>query len=467
MFSRFKETLSSKGDLLKRGLTASYHAIPGLIYVISKGGSAVFNSFKFSDYLARLFNYSEIGSKSPVGIILSTAALTTALVTTLYTRFFNMYHNENSKKKIPHSAATLNDNLLGNVSERKANCCYPGVDTDSWDLGYKSSQIINVIYGFGSGCSGILSMNSLVNLFQLWLQSNYDSKCDNNESDPYKIVMVNLATALLIYAILLSYCKYNIPALREYYRKLFIEQGWRDLTYWSLFESMMAAALSSVSVWFSFHEIANMVSDDMLCHMLGQANVEVPEIVTNLIAGVEASSTFINMALLTSGANINKLKKAREAKDINHPSEAKTTSEFGWMEKPLGIAIIGNAFNMGFATYVATADLPNTLAHRADLTTHPVTICIAAIGFLIAWRNSRRLDTESARRAEMKYRVARINQIEEKGFEAKDNNLTITVEEQKTILGSSQYDPTIFGGSNKDLSPNHPVISSAPPCRLS
>src|SRR5206468_2586380 len=66
------------------------------------------------------------------------------------------------------------------------------------------------------------SMNALIGLMQLWMKFEYEGKCGENQSETYKIVLANLATALLIYANVLSFIKYNIPVLRIFVLQLFI-----------------------------------------------------------------------------------------------------------------------------------------------------------------------------------------------------------------------------------------------------
>ncbi|MEO8402820.1 MAG: hypothetical protein ABI597_13695 [Gammaproteobacteria bacterium] len=267
-YSRFVAGCKKAGSLIKTGFSVARRSVLGSSIVAARGGTSVFNAFKFADYWAKYFKTDSINANSWPGLLAAMIGLIGALGTATTTRFFNLYRKESaSKTKKPAETTTpaeskydsssaadsLSENLLQSNApsdlglkdlevstsqkptdekkeekkpealDKEATCCYPGVDTNSWNIGYKLSQLLAAMYGFGSGTSGILSAGNLIILMQKVFSFEYEGSCGDNESSAAKIVLENFLMLLLIYANVQSLRKYNVPALREYYRKLLLE----------------------------------------------------------------------------------------------------------------------------------------------------------------------------------------------------------------------------------------------------
>jgi len=354
-------------------------AIPGLAIVTARGGGGVFNAFKFADHLSHLLKKPEINSTSPAGITLATVGLTGAVVVNTYTRFFNLYRKESAAKKTP-----LEEKLLGNNPEKPKDpsCCYPGVETGSWNVGYKISQVVNGIYCWGSGSSGIVNMHSIVNLCLLLTHLEYNGKCGKDQSSPEKLVIVNLAMLLLIHANVKSFIKYNIPRLREYYRKLFIEEGWRDVSYKNYFGVVISAGLSTIGVWFGNQSLVHIARDEMFCHIPGGHYFTPSDNGFKIVSAVGATANFITSGFMTTGAI------------FNSRTQIENQSEFGCMEILIKLFTVLNAINMGLGSFAATSDLPKTLAGKEELTTHPGIIALSIFAALNTMYGQYQLDTE-------------------------------------------------------------------------
>lgn len=104
-----------------------------------------------------------------------------------------------------------------------ASFCYPGTQANSFSLSYLLSQLMAGFYCIGSGASTILNVASLIKLLETWISFEYDSKCDDH-SNLSQLIAVNFANLILLYANLYSFKKYNVPALREYFKNLFLEK---------------------------------------------------------------------------------------------------------------------------------------------------------------------------------------------------------------------------------------------------
>src|SRR3990167_7902035 len=246
--NRLKSAGSAVLRIAKGAVHVARRDTPGTALVSSRGGSAVFNSFHFSQYWADYLKKSEIGYKSPIGIALAVLSLVGAAGTNIVTRFFNLRRktsadlakqSENPARTEPDERIEqddINEKLLATTPEaaqqpiyhtdnqpQPASCCYPGIETSSWHrVGYVSSQVWNGIYGVGSGLSGILSARNLVTLIQLLTHLyDYEDECNKNESNITAKAIVNLFMFLLMYANSKSFKKYNLLALREYYPDLF------------------------------------------------------------------------------------------------------------------------------------------------------------------------------------------------------------------------------------------------------
>src|SRR3990167_2274589 len=247
--NRIKSAGSAVLRIAKGAVHVARRDTPGSALVSARGGSAVFNSFHFSQYWADYLKKSEIGYKSPLGVALAVFSLVGAMGTTIFTRFFNLRRKTSADlaKQSENPARTeldekieqddtLNERLLATTPEAEqqpiyhtdnqpqpASCCYPGIETSSWNrVGYVSSQVWNGIYGVGSGLSGILSARNLVTLIQLLTHLyDYEDECNKNESNIIAKAIVNICMFLLIYANSKSFKKYNLLALREYYPDLF------------------------------------------------------------------------------------------------------------------------------------------------------------------------------------------------------------------------------------------------------
>ncbi|HLB58052.1 MAG TPA: hypothetical protein VJL60_04480, partial [Gammaproteobacteria bacterium] len=107
-----------------------------------------------------------------------------------------------------------------------ATYCYPAISPRRFSVSYFLSQISAAYYTIGSGASAIQNTDALTHLFQLMIQfwSNkilYDATCSDNQSPWPSIVLVNFFTAILLYANIRSFQKYNLPILRKGFVKLF------------------------------------------------------------------------------------------------------------------------------------------------------------------------------------------------------------------------------------------------------
>ena len=445
MFSRFKPKISSvvKIENLKRGTIASVRAIPGIAFMAGKGGSAIFNVIRFNDYFARYFNDLKMDSRSPMGIAISTIALMIALLTTLYTRFFNMYR---VKKPLP-----ARENRLLQTDEelemlpKEPTCCSPGIVTDSWHVGYKFSQVINTIYGVGNASTVFLSVNSVVNLVDRWMKTEYNGKCSVNESRLYKIILVNIATLIMLYAIIQSFRKYNVHATRKYYLKLFMENGWHEFSRRNKTEIIVASLLNAICYWYTFHAIATMVSENILCHISGDADFELPDAITKLLAGVLSFANFFATILLASGAVFNKQQHAEI-------SQENKTSELGRMRKVLDVVIYGNALIFGAAAFNAFVNLPETVANRVDLTTHPAMIIGGFLTFIFVARIQHNLDRESLAQEEISRRLEREAAVRMEDVTDPENPVHMEQSPRRYFSTSKNYNPTYFASSRSPSS---------------
>ncbi len=414
MFTRLKSGVSSATNFVKRAVSVVINAVPGLALVAARAGSGVFNASKFSDYLARLLNVPALSSQSAFGIALASIGLIGAGVTNLYTRFFNSYRRELSnqkalppvtqdKMKVAAQAKLLDANFIPSESidfesqltyteekEIKATFCHPSLNTHSWSLGYKASQVVNVIYGFGSGSSGIVSMNSLIGLLQLWMKFEYEGKCGENQSDTYKIILANLATALLIYANLKSFAKYNVKINRcnieflfystrlfdedgELYvgklydenhqelplvankqgylidsetnervlrhssnlyksdgTKLILQSGWNEISNCDRFGVLVGVILGTIGIWYSNQNLISIFRDKTLCHMFalfGEHNVAVPDGIAKTISATGAIANFITNGISTLGAILNQQENARLAREQTDSEQSEQTAK--------------------------------------------------------------------------------------------------------------------------------------------
>ncbi len=443
MFTRLKAGIVDVANKIKTGGGIVLSAIPGIAIVAARAGSGVFNAAKFSDYLAQILNLPILGSQLPIGIILSSVGLIGAGVTNVYTRFFNSYRRGRSSKKnlpTPQPKNAISTKLLNEdssdvenqtVSEEKQQitptCCSPGIGPRN--IRYTMAHMVYFVYGFGSGSSGVLSMNSLINLMQLWLKFEYDGTCGENQSEAYKIVVANTAMALLIFANVLSFIFYNVPALREYYVKLFIQKrlftddgqlflddcelksndevlsakdgflyndetgeiilkytdeifthdgrklslknGWSEISYLNRASVFFGASLGTIGIWYGNHNLVGSLNSKTLCHI----GWIIPDTAITINAAVGSSTFFAVTSMMTFGALFNKQEKARQVSPTEQIVNTQNSkSVFGCMENFIRLSVTANAFNIGLGTFVAFTSLPETLLGLQGLANHGAVI---------------------------------------------------------------------------------------------
>ncbi len=404
----------------------------GVVLVIARGGSALFSVSNFLEY----WDIPAINSKSTLGVITATVGLVSTVVTITYTRFWNIVRKASAKKKLSDQRP-LDENLLEAQPERHASWCRPGVETNALNsTTYLFFQFTHALYGLGSGSAGILSAYSLMKFFQNVTHFEYASTCDHEENIE-KVAALNVAMIMLFYANYLSFSFYNLAALRDYFEKLVIEKGYRDIKWYDYLTLMGSSLLGSLGVWFATVKLLEIVQDNTLCPIFN-FNFSMPGWMIKMISGINASGNFCTVSLLGAGSMHHTEISAQQAGKKENPSE------LGCMELPLKLSIWGNCFfNAGWGTFISLVMLPKTMFDQEELTKHPAVIASAIPFAFCAMYLQYILDTESTLREKKARRKER---------EGARNTICDFVEKGK-------YDPTLFS-STKNIIPISPCTTA-------
>lgn len=160
---------------------------------------------------------------------------------------------------------------------KDATLCYPGVDdlACGQSFCYRLLQVLSIMYMCNSATSGFLSTFSLVDLISRAPGFEFDGKCEEGESELWKVLLVNFMAIYLAYCSIVSFSKYNLDRIQTYYGTLFIkgnEPGATrgeifDIRWHSYLTTLVSVSINTVGIAFTGMHTWDLLGDQALCHI--------------------------------------------------------------------------------------------------------------------------------------------------------------------------------------------------------
>jgi hypothetical protein len=266
-FRRFMDGLNWVTDKTKK----VYRALPAAAKVTAMMGQAAFNGDKFAAWVLK----APSGFVNPFSIGLGSVLAIGVGVDNIVGRAFNMYRREESPSPPPSPAVSSDDNPDGSppalsASEiaRLASFWSPGLDPETLakNLGYKLFQLHCALYIGNSAMGGYLGEFSLAQLIAKIPGLKLDSTCEASRSSYAGIIAVHLAAFYSSYSSILSYFKYNLVRMREYYIYYIIQKHWHDIGFLSSLETLVGVSINTIGIIVSNKHTWELVEKNSLCH---------------------------------------------------------------------------------------------------------------------------------------------------------------------------------------------------------
>ncbi len=370
----------------KNGAAKLFRPLPGVAKVVSMAGSATFALEKFFAWSLALPS----GLHSVYGIIFTTIGTITTANTNIVTRYFNMTRREQLQILVAEDSASSSADLLIQPSELPANWFHPAGDHKSWNFGYKFTQLFSAFYIVCSTTSGYISAFALAKLIAMLPYLEFDSSCEETQSASWKIIAVHLTAVFLAYASVRSFKKANLAWVREYYRDLFNDGNWRNISKATLIVTATGVTTNTVCIFFSNRHSYDMLAVNSLCHISSSATI--PESAQLTLATFSCISNIIVNGLMTLAAVH---KRHTNVLKTNLNTELEKLPTFKKLNPIILVSIIGDSVNNGLNTAVSVAKLPETInKNYAALSYHPGMCAIAGILGAFAIWNQYALDHE-------------------------------------------------------------------------
>lgn len=320
-----------------------FYSVLGVAKVISGTGSSVFNALKFSEFL---------GFGSTLSKIIGGIVAIGTLGITIVTRFYSLYY--------PKTREPLQE------GEQPPTCCSPGIPTNcKGSTAYVYTSSIAGFYMLFSGLSAILSIQSLLQLTRLFINSDFNEKCgDKNESAAWKIILVNTVMLIQMMANIASFLKYNRPNLDEYFKNL-LTKGMKNLSWSVITLKVLSNILGTISIIFSNKHLFDILQEDTLCHITGNIN-PIPNDGITLLTFLSLSSNLSYGILLNIGAEQRKEEQKERIRESQTPKGK--TSEFKCCDKSMHTFIMAcsalDVTSCFQGSVVSIATLPEVLTKK-------------------------------------------------------------------------------------------------------